>query len=291
MVVGLIGSCQHGRDPSDGADMAFKVTLTNDTTQWVHAAGDSITTVVTRYKLPRDQDRRTLPPLSDYADTNYCPLFIHHTRSGEVLATHFTREPVKLWLNTCSAIQIDHPFQPKIRHFYVEGEFMVNSQSKEGPIVIQLPDSSVCTLYKGEAFISAYPEDSFPTVTFLQGTKLVITAKSSGMQYTLVPGETIGIFGGGTAFRPMTVDTAYIRDLTNRYIFSGTADIRTILRRVGRWYDVKICYQGAISNRTWTGNLGCDKNIQATVNLLNDVISDYMVCRVSHDSIYVFPRS
>jgi ferric-dicitrate binding protein FerR (iron transport regulator) len=54
----------------------------------------------------------------------------------------------------------------------------------------------------------------------------------------------------------------------NGFTSFKSADIRSIMRQVERWYDIDVVYEGDVSGRTFSGGISRDANLSEMVRLL-----------------------
>jgi hypothetical protein len=54
----------------------------------------------------------------------------------------------------------------------------------------------------------------------------------------------------------------------NGFTAFKSADIKSIMRQVARWYNVDVVYEGAIPERTFTGGISRNANLSELLHLL-----------------------
>lgn len=159
----------------------------------------------------------------------------------------------RIWLNAESSIRFPVAFTATQRKVEITGEvYFEVARDSARPFIVKSPDSEVEVL--GTHFnLNAYDDEGVTRTTLLQG-KIKVTAQNNlASQQTLAPGqqsiqekEKIRVVNNADT----EAATAWIN---GRFQFKS-ADLRSILRQIGRWYDVEVEYVGNV-NLHFTGQL------------------------------------
>jgi ferric-dicitrate binding protein FerR (iron transport regulator) len=105
--------------------------------------------------------------------------------------------------------------------------------------------------------VSAYGDEKDIKTTLLEGSVSLSNNKSSAL---LVPGQQgITATDQGIVTKPVNVNQV-IAWKTGYFIFRDD-DIRGIMRKISRWYDVEVEYQGNVTNKTFGGIYSMNKDI------------------------------
>lgn len=159
----------------------------------------------------------------------------------------------KIWLNAESSIRFPVAFTATQRKVEVTGEvyFEIAKDAKR-PFIVKSPGSEVEVL--GTHFnLNAYDDEGVIRTTLLEGKIKVRAQNNQASEQTLTPGqqsvqekERIQIIDNADT----EAATAWIN---GRFQFKS-ADLRSILRQIGRWYDVEVEYVGNVDLH-FTGQL------------------------------------
>jgi transmembrane sensor len=153
----------------------------------------------------------------------------------------------KVWLNAASSLKFPTAFTGNDRTVELSGEaYFEIEKDKRKPFYVQTNSMKVAVL--GTSFnIMAYEEEHMVRTTLLEGA--VQVAGTSGADLRLSPGQQAqcGADGRLKLVRDANTDEAmaWKNDL---FYFRGT-DIQTIMRQLGRWYDIDVTYNGSIGGR------------------------------------------
>ena len=72
----------------------------------------------------------------------------------------------------------------------------------------------------------------------------------------------------GDNIKVITTDTEDAIAWKNEITSFNEADIKSIMRKISRWYDVDVEYQGQITDRTFTGAISRKSNLSGILKIL-----------------------
>lgn len=159
----------------------------------------------------------------------------------------------KIWLNAESSIRFPVAFTGTQRKVEITGEvYFEIAKDTQRPFIVKTPGSEVEVL--GTHFnLNAYDDEGVIRTTLLEGKIKVTAQNNQASQQTLTPGqqsiqekEKIRVVNNADT----EAATAWIK---GRFQFKS-ADLRSILRQIGRWYDVDVEYVGNVDLH-FTGQL------------------------------------
>jgi transmembrane sensor len=159
----------------------------------------------------------------------------------------------KVWLNAASSLKYPTSFAGNERHVELTGEaYFEVAKNAAKPFFVKTKDQTVEVL--GTHFnINSYADEKAIKTTLLEGSVKV----SNGVNrqtIKLSPGQqSVNITGGITVLPDADTDEA-IAWKNGKFIFHNT-DLQTIMRQLGRWYDVDVEYEGAIASKHYMGRI------------------------------------
>lgn len=167
-----------------------------------------------------------------------------------------------VWLNAASSIRFPVAFNGKERKVEITGEaYFEVAKNKVMPFKVKTSLSEVQVL--GTHFnVNAYDDEAAVKTTLLEGS-VKISAANQISKY-LKPGQQalINNHSMGLGGRIAVLDNADIEEAmawkNGRFQFKS-ADLKSILRQISRWYDVDIVYKGNV-NLHFTGQLPRNNN-------------------------------
>ena len=151
----------------------------------------------------------------------------------------------RVWLNASSSLRYPTTFTGRVRQVSLSGEaYFEVAQNPSQPFQVTVNGMEVNVL--GTHFnIMAYDDESTVTTTLLEGAvKVDYMLKSA----TLAPGQQTLLMRGGRDMRVRNVDVEEAVAWKNGILQFRSEDIRSVMRKVARWYDVDVRYEGEISD-------------------------------------------
>ena len=199
----------------------------------------------------------------------------------------------KVWLNAASSLKYPTRFEKsKSRHVSLTGEgYFEIAKDKAHPFIVSTETQSVQVL--GTHFnINAYANESSTQTTLLEGSVKVSssslrggTPKQSTPQHwiaseatqprnegltsndvLLKPGQQAMLHAG--KFKVEPADTDEILAWKNGEFIFNDEGIESIMKRVARWYDVEVVYDGDIPKARFNGVISRNKNISEVLRVL-----------------------
>ena len=198
----------------------------------------------------------------------------------------------KVWLNADSKISFPSQFTGKERKIMLSGEayFEVSTsytslrgRRTKQSFVVESSGQQVEVL--GTHFnINSYADESSIKTTLLEGSVAVRHAESSSasqnskagvlkqvqdddrFNVVLKPGEQSTLYEGAIKVQPANVEET-ISWKNGDFVFNGEP-LRDIMRKLSRWYNVEIVYEGYVANEQYTAKISRNKNISEVIQLL-----------------------
>lgn len=171
-----------------------------------------------------------------------------------------------VWLNATSSLRYPTRFTGESRSVVLTGEaYFEVAPDKNMPFVVECEKQTVRVL--GTHFnINAYPDEQSVNTTLLEGRVKVIS-KDGEKNVELKPGEQASLENGKVKVK--NVDTEQVTDWTNGdFIFAGD-DIKSVMRKIARWYDVEIAYEkGYHPDTRFNGQVSRSKSISDVLQVL-----------------------
>jgi ferric-dicitrate binding protein FerR (iron transport regulator) len=199
------------------------------------------------------------------AETNKVLYNTLSTAKAQTYATVLS-DGTKVWLNSESSIHYPVAFTGDVRKIEITGEAyfeVATSIGKNGkrPFIVNVNGMEVEVL--GTHFnIMAYDEEPDTKVTLIEGSVRVSKGFSMAM---LKPGQQALTATGNTATGIRINKEADIEEAIawkeGNFQFNH-ADLQTVMRQIGRWYDVDVSYEGKVPEKRFTGRMS--RNMKAS---------------------------
>ncbi|WP_342085429.1 FecR family protein [Dyadobacter sp. OTU695] len=161
----------------------------------------------------------------------------------------------QVWLNAKSSITFPTAFFDQERHVKVQGEVYFEIKKDKGrPFVVDV-DGRQQVIVTGTHFnVSAYADEPEIRTTLLEGAVSVAAGKTDNGQLRLLPGEQASFRSDGH-FRKATVDVTEAIAWKNGLFQFRETSLATIMRDIGRWYNVEVTYPEGIPQKRFSGKL------------------------------------
>lgn len=171
----------------------------------------------------------------------------------------------RVWLNAASSLKFPTAFTGKERRVELSGEaYFEVAQNASQPFFVTVNKANIAVL--GTSFnVMAYADEAAIRTTLLEGAVKVSGKDASSL---LKPGEQSLLEPGGTMKVIEKADIDLAIAWKNGVTSFKSADIKTIMRQVERWYDVEVVYSGTIPARSFTGDIPRDANLSELLRLL-----------------------
>lgn len=169
----------------------------------------------------------------------------------------------KVWLNAASSLTYTAALKERgVRRVRLSGEaYFEVAKDKAHPFVVDSRGQQVEVL--GTHFnVSSYNDDADIKTTLLEGSVKVKTPFAGEI---LKPGEQSVMADGRIAVS--SVDAEEAMAWKNGDIVLS-ADIRTIMKQLARWYDIEVVYSGKVSDEEFLGTMSRNKNISEILYVL-----------------------
>ena len=168
----------------------------------------------------------------------------------------------KVWLNSVSSIRFPVAFTGRDRSVTTTGEvYFEVAKDRQKPFIVNTAGQTVTVL--GTHFnIMAYPDEDHVITTLLEGS---VKITKGTVNRTLRPGEQALVDDN---IKVVAADTEDVTAWKNGITSFTDADIKSIMRKVSRWYDIDVEYQGPVSDRLFTGSISRKSNLSGLIKIL-----------------------
>ncbi len=168
----------------------------------------------------------------------------------------------KVWLNAESSLNYPEFFAGDSRKVSITGEaYFEVAHNSAMPFNVAHNGLSVQVL--GTHFnVNTYEDEKDMRVTLLEGSVKVNDA-------VIKPGQQGIVSSGAPAVRVAAANTNLATAWMKGYFQFDKADVKTILRQVGRWYNLEVEYRGNVSSDLFSGKMERDIPLSGIVNFLS----------------------
>lgn len=173
----------------------------------------------------------------------------------------------KIWLNAGSSLRYPVAFTGKDRRVTLTGEaYFEVAPDKTKPFIVVSDQTEIKVL--GTHFnVMAYADEEAMNTTLLEGSVLI--SNSHGKQL-LTPGQQARV---NKANNQISVSQANLRASIawkNGYFYFHDEDVRSIMMKVARWYDVEVVYQVGVQSPAFGGTFSRYKKLSHLLKYLHE---------------------
>jgi len=172
----------------------------------------------------------------------------------------------KVWLNAGSSLAYPVSFaNAKTRNVDLTGEaYFEIAKDKTHPFIVKTAKQEVKVL--GTHFnINSYMDEPAILTTLLEGS---VNISSAAADRILKPGEQSMLTAQG--IKVAAADTEEVMAWKNGYFRFNDEKLESIMRKIARWYDVEIEFDGEISDEEYNGKISKFKNIAQVLEMLSE---------------------
>ncbi len=166
-----------------------------------------------------------------------------------------------VWLNAASSIRYPNSINGNDRQVEITGEsYFEDAHNSAKPFKLTANGQNVDVF--GKHFnVNAYNDELSLRTTLLKGAVKVTKGQSS---VTLKPGQQSVIIDNGSdsSLNVLNdVNTDRVLAWKNGKFSFDNADIKTVMRQIGRWYNVEIQYEGKVQSTVFSGEIYRNVNL------------------------------
>jgi transmembrane sensor len=172
----------------------------------------------------------------------------------------------RVMLNASSSLTYPAAFQGKERMVELNGEaYFEVAKNKDMPFRVKSGAQTVEVL--GTHFnINAYGDEASIKTTLLEGSVRVSLGTNSTL---IVPGQQASTRNGGTGeIAKYMVDVDKETAWKDGLFSFQNEDLKSIMRQIARWYDVKVIYAGNFTNEKFIGEISRTSNLSDVFKIL-----------------------
>lgn len=176
----------------------------------------------------------------------------------------------RVWLNSATTLSYPVTFDgQKERRVELNGEaYFEVAKDKAKPFLVHSARQEVQVL--GTHFnVNTYDNEPVVKTTLLEGSVEVRGTPQNRLSKVLKPGEQAALSGQAISIAAVNVRTAV--DWKNDEFRFKNEPLNSILRKVARWYDVNIVYEGQITEiPTFSGSVSRFDDVSAVLKMLEE---------------------
>ncbi|SEP32745.1 FecR family protein [Mucilaginibacter sp. OK283] len=173
----------------------------------------------------------------------------------------------KVWLNAGSSLKYPTNFNGNIRSVQLAGEayFEVAKNAKKPFRVVS--NNQVVEVLGTHFNISSYIDDTSVKTTLLEGSVKVLSTKSNRSKL-LKPGEQSNISYLNSSLSVQEVNTEEVVAWKNGYFLFVDEDLKSIMSKFARWYNVDVEYAANVDNLRFGGMVSRSRDLAQALKII-----------------------
>ncbi|WPV01987.1 FecR domain-containing protein [Mucilaginibacter sp. cycad4] len=173
----------------------------------------------------------------------------------------------KVWLNASSSLKYPTNFDGKVRRVELAGEaYFEVAKNAHKPFKVISNNQEVEVL--GTHFnISSYTDETSVKTTLLEGS-VKVSALKANQSKLLKPGQQSDINYANNSILVQSVDTEEVVAWKNGYFLFIDEDLKSIMNKFARWYNVEVVYQGNVDNLRFGGMVSRSKDLAQALKII-----------------------
>ncbi|MGF7039633.1 FecR family protein [Mucilaginibacter lappiensis] len=175
----------------------------------------------------------------------------------------------RVWLNSSSSISYPIEFTGNERRVKLTGEaYFEVAKNKEKPFYVSINNKMQVKVLGTHFNIAAYNDDEELTTTLLEGA---VQISKNNKQCLLKPGQQAVVSNRTDVIAVSEANVSQAIAWKNGYFVFNDESIVTIMKKVSRWYDADIEYQGNFENQRFGGTFYRSKSINELLHHLEKI--------------------
>jgi ferric-dicitrate binding protein FerR (iron transport regulator) len=175
----------------------------------------------------------------------------------------------KVWLNASSLLKFPVVFNGNERKVELHGEgYFEVAENKQKPFKVDVAGRGEVEVLGTHFNVNAYADEASLNTTLLEGS-VKVKVGSNAKPSMLVPGQQARIFPNGELRTTSNINLEEVVAWKNgKFHFGESTDMETVMRQIGRWYDVEVEYSGNFSGKHLGGTISRDVNASKVFEML-----------------------
>jgi len=190
----------------------------------------------------------------------------------------------KVWLNAASSITYPASFSSGGRHVVLTGEgyFEITTiikNKKKVPFIVESGKQKIEVL--GTRFnVNAYDDEKGIKTTLIEGKVKVTTENETVL---LKPNQEFNLRSEGISTKNVDAETAI--DWTNGDFIFADEDVKSVMGKISRWYNVDVVYDSDIPSETLSGQISRNRNLSEVLRMLE--LSGDTKFRIENGAVHI----
>lgn len=172
----------------------------------------------------------------------------------------------KVWLNALSSLRFPTSFSGKTRNVELIGEaYFEIAKNRAMPFNVKMPNGAEVRVTGTHFNAMAYEDENNISAILVEGA--IQMANQSNLAI-LKPGQQAVLHKQTGMIEVSTADKEAAMAWKNGYFLFNGENIRSIMRKLTRWYGVEVLYEGPMGDKDFSGMVSRYKNVSEVLKML-----------------------
>lgn len=173
-----------------------------------------------------------------------------------------------VWLNAGSSISFPLAFVGKERKVSITGEaYFEVAKNAAAPFIVDINGKCHVEVLGTHFNVNAYTDESAIKTTLLEGS-VRVTASASKMSKLIEPGQQAQLHANDHFIIQKNAPIDEVMAWKNGYLNFNNADLPTVMRKLERWYNIQVMYEGEVPRRSFGGEIQNSLTLSQVLHIL-----------------------
>ncbi|HMI64109.1 MAG TPA: FecR domain-containing protein, partial [Puia sp.] len=173
-----------------------------------------------------------------------------------------------VWLNAASSLEYPVEFSGDRRQVTLTGEaYFEVVKNAEMPFIVNVNRKMNVNVLGTNFNIMAYEDEDRISTTLLEGSVKVVDLANPANAKILRPGQQAD-WSDSTKIKVVAAEAEEAIAWKDGQFLFVNEDIHSIMRKLARWYDIKVEYSESMKNKSFDGSISRNRNISEVLKLM-----------------------
>ena len=174
----------------------------------------------------------------------------------------------KVWLNSESSLKYPVAFVGNERKVEITGEaYFEVAKDASKPFKVNVAGKGEVEVLGTHFNVNSYADETTINTTLLEGS-VRVTSLITHSSSLISPGQQAQLNANGLININSNADVEEVMAWKNGKFIFQDLDIQSIMRQIGKWYDVDVEYRGTITKEEFVGVISRNVNISEIIKML-----------------------
>jgi transmembrane sensor len=175
----------------------------------------------------------------------------------------------RVWLNAASSVTYPTAFTGNERKVSITGEaYFEIARNASKPFIVAVNGKAEVLVLGTRFNINAYDDEAAVNTTLLEGSVRIMATGGGQKGIILKPGQQALMAQGGRISVVNHADIDQVMAWKNGLFNFNQADLQSVMRQLGRWYDVDIVYEREIPKIRFLGEMQRELDLSDVLDVL-----------------------